>query len=133
MSVALYIVTQREIEGLDTFVDGKAIGRASEKTLDRICQSIGQPSLYHFVSQDPQELDEFMEDAGLDLPEDLPPEQWFRPEEGHQCIAALLAFLQDNPDAIENADAIAQDLVEYLAVLDALAPHGVLWHFAVDF
>ena len=33
MSVAFFIVTDREVEGLETFVNGKAIAKVSDKEM----------------------------------------------------------------------------------------------------
>jgi hypothetical protein len=133
MSVALYIVTQQAIDGVDTSVNGKAIGRASDKSLDRVCKSIGQPSLYDFVSQDSDELRELIEDAGVDAPDTLPEEQWFHPDEGKKLVTALLKYFEENPKSMKNVTGLVEDLQEYQRVFDELALHGAKWHFEVDF
>ncbi len=46
MSVALFIVPERHIDGFDHFVNGKFIGRESDRSIDRFCKKIGVPSLY---------------------------------------------------------------------------------------
>lgn len=46
MNVALFIVLERHIDEFDHFVNGKFIGRESDRNIDRFCQKIGVPSLY---------------------------------------------------------------------------------------
>ncbi len=116
-----------------TFVNGKSIGRASDKSLDRIGQAIGQPSFYDFVSQDPEELRELLEDLGEDAPDNLPEEQWFDPAEGKKLVTDYLKYFAENPKAMKNVAGIVDDLQEYARVFDELALHGAKWHFAVDF
>ena len=67
MSVAYYIVPRQEIEGFDHFVNGKAVARANEKKLDTICNSLGVTPLSAFISQDPEELTDFLEEEDLNL------------------------------------------------------------------
>ncbi len=66
MGTAIYIVTQQEIDGFDPFVNGKAIGRLDSELLDRMCAAAGVPSLLGFISQDPDELAEFLDDEGVE-------------------------------------------------------------------
>ena len=132
MGTAIYIVTQKEIEDLDTFVNGKAIGKASDKAMFKICREIGQPSLYDFVSQDPEELREMIEESGADVPENLPDEMWFQPDEGKKFVTELLKYFHANSKAMKNVEGLIEDLDEYERIFDELQVRGVKWHFAVD-
>jgi hypothetical protein len=80
MSVALFIVPETEIEGFDTFVNGKFIGQESDRTIDKFCKKVGVPSLYEFVSQDPDELADFIEGEGVGVSDNLPALEWFEAE-----------------------------------------------------
>jgi hypothetical protein len=133
MSVAYYIVLQSEIDGFDPFVNGKAIAHASEKELDKIFKTLNVTPLADFLSQDPDELAEFISDAGGDAPEDLPGEQWFTADQGLTTVRALKQHLASNPKALKNAAAIGEDLAEYEAVFERIKKEGVLWHLALDF
>jgi hypothetical protein len=133
MSVAYYIVLQSEIDGFDPFVNGKAIAHANEKELDKLFKALNVTPLAAFLSQDPDELAEFIADQGVDAPEDLPSEQWFTAEQGLATVRALKHHLVSNPKALKNATAIGEDLAEYEAVLDRIKKEGVLWHLALDF
>jgi hypothetical protein len=132
MSVAYFIVPEREIDGFDHFVNGKALAQANEKTLEQLCKQLGVMSLTDFLSQDSDEIAAFLEDEGLDTPEELPTEQWFEPREGLRTVRALLQHLAVEPKAIKNAKAIVEDLREYEAVLSRLEKEEILWHLALD-
>lgn len=133
MSVAIYISAEREVEGLDTFVNGKAFGRASDEDLSRLCAAASVGSPFDYVSEDPEALREMLEDADADLPDPFPEEAWFAPSEGIAWVDTLSAYLRSNPAASEDATALLEDLDEYAAVLKELECHGVRWHFTVDF
>lgn len=133
VSLAYFIVTDKEVEGLDTFVNGKAVAHASEKGLAKLCGQLEVRPLTDFISQSPEELAELLDDLGSDVPEPLPEEAWFTPEEGLMTVRALIAHLSGNPGALRNAVAIVDELREYEAVLSRLIGPGVRWHFSVDF
>jgi hypothetical protein len=133
MSVAYYIVLQSEIDGFDPFVNGKAIAHASEEELDKVFKALNVTPLAEFLSQDPGELAEFIADEGVDVPDDLPGEQWFTADQGLATVRALKQHLASNPKALKNAAAICEDLAEYEAVLERIKKESVLWHLALDF
>jgi hypothetical protein len=132
MSVAFFIVTEREIDDLDTFVDGKAIAKVSEKALNKVCAAAGIKSIYDYVSIDPDDLADFLEDEDVESPDSLPPEQWFSPAEGSEWAAKLSEYLRANPTVIKGTPEVLSDLAEYETVFKELQGHGVRWHFQVD-
>ncbi|MDP2228265.1 MAG: hypothetical protein Q8J78_12400 [Moraxellaceae bacterium] len=136
MSVALYIVLEKEIADFDVFVDGKAVGHAEEEVLEKICVDLGVPPLMVFFSQDPDELADFLDDElGEEAPEpdELPAEEWFDAAAGLVTVQTLADHLEAHPQAIENSAAIAEDLRDYQRVLERLKTEKVRWHFAMDF
>lgn len=132
MGAAYYIVLDREIAGLDPFVNGKAIARESER-LAQVTQQLGLRDVNEFVSADPDELLAIAEELGVELPHAPPPEAWFAPEEGLSWIARLQSHLVDNPHDVGDASAVVEDLAEYRLVLTAAKTHAAQWHFAVDY
>ncbi len=66
MSAALFIVPEREVPGLDVFVNGKALGHAKE--LDGLAERAGVHPLMDFFSVDPESAAAFCEEAGADAP-----------------------------------------------------------------
>lgn len=132
MGAAYYIVLDRQIAGLDPFVNGKAVARESER-LERVTQSLGLRDVNEFVSASPDDLMATAEELGIELPGEPPPEAWFAPEEGLSWILQLQNHLKARPNDVSNAEAVLSDLAEYQEVLDAAKENDVRWHFAVDF
>lgn len=134
MGVALYIVAQRAIKGLDPSVDGKAVGRIDDQTLDTLCDALNVTSLVSFISQDPDELADIMgeEVIGVEGDDELPEEEWFAAEDGLATVRALIAHLTKVPSALPNADAVVTDLSDFERILTVLVEKQVKWHLAVD-
>jgi len=129
--LALFIVAEQAVDGVQPDVDGKALGRCSQ--LDRLAKQAGVRPLMEFFSQDPAEAKSFLEGEGLPVPPGgLPREQWFPSDDGLVTVRALLAQLAANPRAVPNAAAVVADLQEFETVLAALAAAGTRWHLAVD-
>lgn len=129
MSVAYYIVPEREIEGFDHFVDGKALGHSNEKALKKLCEKLGVRPLMEFLGQDPAEFGEFSEDVAGEVAG----VQWFDSSEGLATIRALLQYLAKNPKAMQNSSALVEDLHAYETVLARFEAEKVRWHLALDF
>lgn len=131
MSVAFFIVPEREVPGLDTDVNGKALGRS--RGLQRVAQAAGVRPLMEFFSLELAEAESILEDEGLDAPENgLPPVQWFPAAAGLTTVSGILAYLAVHPDSLREAEAVASDLREFESVLLQLDAAGVRWHLAVD-
>lgn len=133
MSVAYYIVPEREVEDFDHFVNGKALGHADEDILNRLCEELNVQPILTFISQDPEELADFMEDEGIDIPEEFAETQWFEAAAGLVTVRTLIAHLESNPDAIKDASALLEDLHDYESVLQRLDQEKVRWYLALDF
>lgn len=136
MSVALYIVCERDVDGFDPFVNGKAVGHADEETLEAICVEIGVPPLMAFYSENPEVLAEFLDEELEDEApsrDELPAEEWFNAGDGLVTVQALADHLEAHPAALPDTAAIVEDLREYAQVLSRLKKEKVRWHFAMDF
>jgi len=132
MGVALYIVEERKLPGIETHVNGKALGRS--KSLNKLARQAGVRRLMEFFSQDPEEAAAFIEDEGGEVPTGgFPAEQWFSCHEGSVTVRGLLTHLAANPTAARDAVAITEDLREFESILAKLAEAGVRWHLAIDF
>ena len=66
MSVAWYIVLEREIRGFDHFVNGKAVAKAGDR-LDSLAKEKGLPTRMSFFSISAEALTTFAEDHGVSL------------------------------------------------------------------
>ncbi len=145
MGVALFIVAERDVEGLDTFVNGKALahcrphasksrlGRQASEHLEWLANQAGVKPLMDFFSADPADVLEMMEESEVESPESLDPEQWFPASEGLATVRGLIAYLSSHPEAAAEVDALLNDLGQYEEVLKALEAADVRWHLAVDF
>ena len=133
MSLAYYIVLNPEIVGFDAYVNGKALANADQQSLAKICQTLGVRPLEEFLSQNADELAEFLEDEDIEAPNQLEAEQWFSAEDGLATVHALSKYLSENPKALKKVSAIREELDEYAAVLERVKQEKVQWHLAIDF
>lgn len=133
MSVAYFIVLERDIEGFDPFVNGKALAHANEKALEKLCAKLNVAPLAAFLSQDPEMLDDFLEEEDVDVPDDLPDADWFDAAEGLATVRALIEHLTAEPGSLKNSAEIVADLKEYEEVFMRLEKEGVRWHLELDF
>jgi hypothetical protein len=138
MGAALYIVLEKDVPGLDPFVNGKALS-ASEKRLDALAKKLRVSPLMDFFSINPGDALDFIEEEAEATGEavgELPlmaAEQWFEAAEGLRTVRALRAHLSANPTALRNTNAVMSDLDEFATVLDKASSQKVRWHLAVDF
>jgi len=151
MGAALFIVPEREVPGLDVFVNGKALARIDEP--EQLAERAGVPWLMDYFSLSPGDaLASLIEEAGEAPPEgsgevesedDLesgpvevggpPPEEWFDAADGLASVRGILAYLEVHPAGLAEAAEVVDDLKEFEAVLATLAAESVRWHLAVDF
>jgi hypothetical protein len=112
MSVAYYVVLDVQEPDFDTFVNGKAVARASDE-LDRLCDMNELPRLDSFMGQS---IDEFSDLLGeeLELPEGNDGEaKWFEPSDGIALIESIVSAIKRSPDSVSSADAVFDELVVF--------------------
>ena len=117
MGAALYIVLEKEIDGFDHFVNGKALS-SEEEALDEIARNLGVTPLMDFYSTSEEEAEELGLEGG--------PEGWFTAEQGLATVNALLAHVKDK-------DTVVADLQEFAGVLEEARKRQVRWHLGVDY
>lgn len=128
MSVAWYIVLEREIPGFDHAVNGKALAKAGDQ-LEALAKDNKLPTLISFFSISPDELAGFAADHGVALEQQASQEKWFSAEDGLNTINALL-----DAKHIRKLDVrVVSDLQEFKTVLETAKRNGVGWHLAVDY
>lgn len=134
MSLALYVVLDAEEPGFDVFVDGKAVAHAVDE-LDALCDAIGLPGLDTFVGEPTDELDDAAPpDEGEDEDEPLAaPGHWFDAAEGVAWLQALVEAIEEQPEALEDAEGVLEDLGDIQHVLEQAQAARLRWHFAWDF
>ncbi len=157
MGVAYFIVPEREVEGLDTFVNGKFLAQC--KYLNGLAAEAGVRPLMDYFSMSPEDMNDLLGSEEEDQPTgDLEPEKWFEAGEGLVSVRGLIAWLEAGPvdlpddpvpeeyaELAEDFDGLSsdlpapgqsdviEDLREFEDVLTRLASEGVRWHMAIDF
>jgi hypothetical protein len=131
MSVAWYIVLEKEIAGVDARVNGKALGRAG-KVLEMLAKELGVVPLMQFYSAAPEELAGFVEEHGIDRTRiKLTQEKCFEAEDGLRSVRGLIRAGERK--GVVGSDPIVDDLRAFEKVLEAARVKGVRWHLAVDY
>ena len=130
MSVAVYIACEREPEGVDTFVDGKALGHVDPDLLAELAERAGATPLDQFMSYD---LAEFADEFGAGESTESASPRWFPARDGLVAVQRLRGYLIENPDDVDDADAIVRDLEDFERLLILLDKKEVGFHFAVDY
>jgi hypothetical protein len=129
MSVAWYVVLEREIAGVDARVNGKALGRAG-KVLEMLAKELGVPGLMQFYSVAPEELAGLVEEHGIDRTRiKLTQEKWFEAEDGLRSVRGLIRAGERK--GVVGSDPIVDDLRAFEKVLEAARVKGVRWHLAI--
>jgi hypothetical protein len=130
MSLAHYIVLERDIPGFDPFVNGKCVAHASDE-LEALAKRLQVTPFLEFFSMNREDVAaEFGEppDGG-----EYPAEVWYEPEKGLETVNRLLAHLIDNPAEIADSNRVIEELREYQSVLQRLSAERVKWHLAIDY
>jgi hypothetical protein len=132
MSVAYYIELDDDEPGFETFVNGKAIAHALED-LDALCEREGIAKLEEFMGQSMDDVADMLGDD-IEVPDDAEGDAlWFEAQAGLDTFDALIAAIQRDPKALQDAAGVLEDLGEYRAVLQQAAELGARWHLALDF
>jgi hypothetical protein len=135
MSVAYFIVPQKEVPGLDCFIDGKSLAHVRDDVIKKICDEAGVRPWTDFMSSSAEELAEFLDEEDLaSLGEDFAKEQWFTATDGLKTVRALIAQTSLLESAADKSyrKGIKSDLKEFEKVLIALKEAKVRWHMSVD-
>ncbi|HEX4966607.1 MAG TPA: hypothetical protein VF173_37705 [Thermoanaerobaculia bacterium] len=130
MSSALYIVLDREVPGLDTFMNGKALA-AAEEVVTAHCEHLGVRDLWSFYSVDPLDvadpLDDLEDFGEPDGREPSAAEAWFPPTDGLATVRALREALRG-----KTGSAVLEDLGEMERILAEAERAGARWYLGVD-
>jgi hypothetical protein len=121
MGTAYYIVLEKEIEGLNTMMDGKGVG-CNIVVLDNAASELGVRPLSMFLSMDKAVIVDILGDDAEGM--EIPPLQQFAARDGLATVRALLPRPEAQP--------AIHDLRECERILTAAAERGVGWHFQID-
>lgn len=129
MCMAYYIVLDTDNPGFSTYVNGAAIAEAADD-LDSIANRLSLPDLDDFLSLSRVEVGKILED---EFPLNDIEEHWFNPAEGIVFFERLIKYLQHNPYAFKNVQAVLAELSEYQKVLYKAFQINAKWHLSLDF
>lgn len=127
MSVAYFIVLDKDDVDFDPFVNGKAIAHAFDE-LASFCKQHQLKTIEDFHSQDLSEFVDELDD--FEMPEQE--EKWFTADEGVEWVTSLLAKLNSEKPIFASQD-IYEDLKEYLEVFKDAKRVCAKWHLELDF
>jgi hypothetical protein len=124
MGAAYFIVLEKNIDGLDTGMDGKSL-TSSIKQLDKLAKKHGVKPLSEFFSLGIDGLSDLLgEDELGDLK--LPDTEHFSPAEGLKTIRTLL----EQP--LPEKSGLIEDLKDCERILTKAEEQGVRWHLEMD-
>ncbi|HET9839750.1 MAG TPA: hypothetical protein VFR84_16100 [Candidatus Angelobacter sp.] len=131
MGAALFIVLQKEVQGVDaSSVGGKFLARNLEM-LDALAAKLRVRAFGEFISVNPEEAADFAEGEGVNASGlSFPAEQWFDPEDGLLTVRTLLNYVSS---ASPGDSRLLQDLTDCERVLTSAQLAGTKFHLAVDF
>lgn len=125
-----FIVLQEDVPGLDARVEAEALVGAQFE-LDEIADEADVHPLMDFYSVNPDYLDFALQEGAP--PEALPKENWYPAAAGLESVRALLQGLDEDPDRVDDPEAVVADLRELERILSAAEEAGVDWHLGADY
>ena len=131
MSVAWYIVLEKQIPGFDAFMNGKALANEAGK-LDYIAEQNSVRPLMSFFSSSREQMLEFAGSEGVETGNEMAEtwaETWFVAEEGLRTVNLLLEKAEGN----SVSEAARKDLLDFRRVLETAKQQRVRWHLPIDF
>lgn len=130
MGAAYYICVDRDDLEVSSDVNGKALSRVADE-LDEICEELELQLLNDFFGMSGDEIEDLL-DRDIDFPDEQREATWFDPDEGISYFSRLVEHLKSHPDAIDDAEAVIEDLEDLLKVLNKAKAAGARWHLAID-
>jgi len=134
MAASMYIVVEGVDPGYDIFVNGRALAR-HEDAVEQLALRLGVKPLIEFFSADENSMALLIEEGAgnPDLLKQLPPPQWYAPEDGLKTVSAMVAELQREPQQLgTEGPQVLAELEEYERVLRKTQGRGLRWHLAVS-
>jgi MFS family permease len=128
---SLYIILEKEIPGVDIYVNGNILSKYSDQ-LERTAKQLKVTPLMEFFNMPKDELASFAADHDVDIGESkvLSEGQWFKAEDGLRTIHALLGAISGSK--LSDRDRIAAELGEFVRVLELAKTNSIRWHLGVD-
>lgn len=124
MSLAYYIVLDKEDPGFDPFINGVFLAKEARR-INKAAKKLGLKRLGDLTS-----YEEIADMIGIDS--DEPQDMWFAAEEGIAWLEALIDRFREEPKLLKNPDGVIADLKECLGVLQKAEQIGARWRFSMD-
>ncbi len=121
MSTAYFVVLDTDDPGFDTFVDGKVLTKRLSE-VNKLALRLGLKVFEDYAFQD---LSEF---GGPDMEP-----VWFDAQEGIRWASMIAKELNQEGNAIKDAEAVIGDLEDFLRVFREADQQGLKWHLELDF
>lgn len=129
----VYPVLEADIPGLEPglSVSGRALSRELE-TLETLADLLHIPPLMQFFSTNADEVAGLMGLEEGDVPSFPVKEEWFDCTKGLVTVRRLQSHIHANPDAVEQAEWVLDDLSAVECALVAAEQCGIRFHFTID-
>lgn len=134
MGLGFVIVLEREIEGVEPrLLDGRKLA-AVRHTLDSIAHEHDLPGLGEFVAFSHEEAETLAADMKFDAPTVGPQSgRWFASADGLEVIRAIRDSLNDDPDEVEEAEALVSELEVAEKILAAAEAQNVRFRISLEY
>ncbi len=124
MSLAYYIVLDKDDPGFDPFVNGKFLAKEARR-VNKGAKKLGLKRLDDLTS-----YEEIADEFGIEG--DTQQDMWLTAEEGITWTEALIDRFREEPKLLKNPDGVIKDLEECLGVLQKAEQIGARWRFSMD-
>lgn len=132
MGLGFAIVLEREIDGIDPRdVDGRTLAN-HRHALDAIAHEMDLPGLGEFVAFSEAEAETLAEDMKFDNVV-VGSGRWFAAANGLEVVRAIRAYLEENPEEVDDVEAIREGLDDMRKVLEAAESAGCRFRLSVDY
>ena len=132
LGLGYVIVLERELDGIEPRdVDGRTLAK-HRHALDAVAHEMDLPGLGEFVAFSQAEADALADDMKFDAPT-AGGGRWFVSANGLEVVRSIRTYLQENPDEIEDADAVLQGLQEMQSVLEAAHAADTRFRLSIDY
>ena len=121
MSTAYFIVLDDDQPDFDAFVDGKMLTKHLD-AVNVVAKNLGLKIFEDYAFQD---LSEF---GGPDM--EL---EWFDAVEGTNWASAIIRHLRKDAESLPDAEAVIEDLEDYVRVFEEASKRSLKWHLELDF
>lgn len=131
MGAALFIHLEQDIPDFDPFVNGKAVARETE-AIERALKTLGNDSLFDFFSVSADEAALMFDDVDDDFVPEIPDDAWLAATDGLPLFTSLVEYVRNNPSEFADSESLAEDLADFVRVLNTAAEHNVRWRLCPD-